>query len=114
MRRWLISLAICLLPYAAPAAESQAAFAARLHQHVSAIGYDRIVNQSANRSGVKIISVRFSLSPEGRVTDVKILSSPMSWELNGYFVRAFKNLPPLSNMPKDRPKFFEVKVAIGG
>lgn len=76
MRQWLIALAICLLPYAALAAESQAEFAARLHQHVSAIGYDHIVNQSANRPDLKIISVRFSLSSKGRVTDVKILSSP--------------------------------------
>lgn len=109
----MIALAICLWPCAAPAAESQAEFVTRLQQHVSAIRYDRIVNQSANRADVKIISVRFSLSPEGRVIDVKILSSPMSSELNGYFVRAFKNLPPIGDMPKDWPKSFEVKVAIG-
>ncbi|MDI6026464.1 hypothetical protein QBK99_09715 [Corticibacterium sp. UT-5YL-CI-8] len=95
-------------------AESREAFAARLHRHVDSVRYDPIVGQSAGRLDAKLIKVAFAVGADGKIQRVRIVSSPMSRELNAYIVRAFERLDPIKNVPASIPLSFQVSLSIGG
>ncbi len=93
------ALAFCLLlatPLASQAAESDAEFAQRLHQHMKSVTRDPRIIQVARQASPSNVTVEFKLDAQGRVGKPKIVHSILSQEDQKQIVSALADLPPIA------------------
>ena len=96
MKRLLVGLAFlagAMLP--AHAAESDAEFAQRLHQHLMTVRADARVVAVAREASPSNVSVEFQLDPNGKVGKPKIVHSILSQDAQTAILAALGDLPPI-------------------
>ncbi|WP_312794098.1 hypothetical protein [Tianweitania sp.] len=97
MKRLLLGLVFmtaAMLP--AHAAETDAEFAQRLHQHLITVRADERVIAVAREASPSNVTVEFRLDPEGKVGKPKIVHSILSQDAQKAILSALGDLPPIS------------------
>lgn len=114
MRFFALVLVFVALSGNALAGELDLELIDRLSKHVDKVRYDPIVRQAAGRNDKIAIHVRFNISRDGKLYNIRTGGAKISPELRKYLIRAFDRLPPVRNIPDLKGKSFDVVLGLGG